>query len=132
MVRPRTTRRPREGGVGEAAEDADDRAQLRHLWSHWLRWAVASPEKRRTLAQLDVSDAITPESHHAASDSFIDIRALLERSRANGPLRDTPLEYAVGLMSALAETTIDFVLRDPDNATTYRTEGFEAFWRMIA
>ena len=111
--------------------DADDRARLLHIWSRWLRWATADPEKRRALAQLDVSDAITPESHRAASEAFADVRALLERSRANGPLRDTPLEYAVGLMSALAETTIDFAIRDPATADAYRAEGFVALWRIL-
>jgi len=35
-------------------------------------------------------------------------------------------------MSALAEMTIDFVIRDPADADTYREEGFGALWRMIA
>ena len=109
----------------------DVRAQLLHMWSRWLHWAVSSPEKRRALAQLDVSDTITPQSHHAASAAFIDVRALLERSREGGPLRDATLEYVVGLMSALAEATIDFMIRDPANAEGYRAEGFEALWRMI-
>jgi len=112
--------------------ESDIRTQVLQMWSHWLRWAVSCPEKRRTLAQLDVSDAITPESHRAASDAFADIRALLERSRENGPLRDAPLEYVAALMSALAATTIDFMIRDPANADTYRAEGFEALWRMVA
>ena len=118
-------------GDGLPAEE-DVRAQLRHMWSRWLRWAVSAPEKRRALAQLDVADAITPQSHRAASAAFADVRALLERSREEGPLRDAPLEYGVGLMSALAETTIDFMIREPANAEGYRAEGFEALWRMIA
>lgn len=112
--------------------EGDSRAQLLHLWSHWLRWATSDPEKRRTLAQLDVSDAITAESHRAASHAFADIRALLERSRAHGPLRAAPLEYVVALMSALADATIDFMIRDPDDADRYRVEGFAALWRIIA
>lgn len=112
--------------------DSDIRAQLLHMWSHWLRRAAADPEKRRTLAQLDVSDAITAESHRAARDAFADIRALLERSREHGPLRAAPLEYVAALMSALAEATIDCTIRDPARADLYRAEGFEALWRMIA
>lgn len=118
-------------GDGLPAE-SDNRAQLLHLWSHWLRWAASYPEKRRTLAQLDVSDAITPESHRAARDAFADIRTLLERSREHGPLRAAPLEYVAVLMSALAEATIDCMIRDPANADTYRAAGFEALWRTVA
>ena len=31
------------------------REQVRHMWTQWLRWAAANPEKRRALAQLDVA-----------------------------------------------------------------------------
>jgi hypothetical protein len=63
------------------------------MWSHWLRWAMSSPEKRRTLAHLGVSGDITGASHQAASHAFADIRELLERSRENGPMRDAPLGF---------------------------------------
>src|SRR5580693_10378746 len=41
---------------------AESREQLLHLWQHWMNWAVSHPEKRRALAQLSVSDEITPET----------------------------------------------------------------------
>ena len=112
--------------------EGDIRTQVRHMWSHWLRWATASPEKRRTLALLDLADEITAESHQMASDALAGIRGLLERSRENGPLRDAPLGFVVALMSALAEATIDFMIRDPDNADTHCAAAFEAVWRMVA
>jgi len=112
--------------------EGDSRAQLRHMWSRWLRWATSCPEKRRTLAQLDVSDTITEESQQAASASLAGIRALLERSREHGPLRDAPLVFVVALLSALAEATIDFMIRDPANADEPSMAAFEALWRMIA
>src|ERR1700744_1954854 len=42
--------------------DAEFREQFFHLWKKWMNWAIANPEKRRALAQLGVSDEITPES----------------------------------------------------------------------
>src|SRR5246500_2156621 len=45
---------------------AELRAQVFHIWSNWMDWAVSNPEKRRALAQLDVSDEITPASRAAA------------------------------------------------------------------
>ena len=108
------------------------RKQVLHMWSQWLRWAASSPEKRRTLAHLSVSDDITPASHQSASHTFAGIRELLERSRENGPMRDVPLGFVASLMSALAEATIDFMIRDPANADKHSKAAFEALWRMIA
>ncbi|HEV2634384.1 MAG TPA: TetR/AcrR family transcriptional regulator [Actinocrinis sp.] len=110
----------------------DPREQMLHMWSQWLRWATAYPEKRRALAQLDVSDEIATSTHEIASRAMAGIAGVLERSRANGPMRDAPLGFVVALANALAETTIDFIIRDPDNAQMHGRVGFDALWRMIA
>src|SRR6202789_677444 len=38
----------------------DIRKQTFHVWSNWMDWATSNPEKRRALAQLNVSDEIVP------------------------------------------------------------------------
>ncbi|WP_210239830.1 TetR/AcrR family transcriptional regulator [Mesorhizobium sp. B4-1-1] len=112
--------------------ECDIREQLLRTWTNWLRWATSCPEKRRTLAHLDVSDEITSESHQTASRTGAGIAMLLERSRANGPMRDVPLGFVAALMGALAEATIDFIIRDPANADKHGKAGFEALWRIVA
>jgi AcrR family transcriptional regulator len=111
--------------------ESNIRRQVLHIWIHWLRWATSCPEKRRTLAHLDVSDDITPASHQAASQTMAGVAKLLERSRENGPMRDTPLGFVVALMSALADATIDFMIDDPANADQHCMAGFDAVWRVI-
>ena len=107
------------------------RKQLLHVWSHWLRWATSCPDSRRALAHLGVSDDITPESLQIAKRALAGIAELLERSRKNGPMRDAPLELVVALMSALADTTMDFMIRDPANADEHCMAAFNAIWRMV-
>ena len=118
--------------LGGLPADGDARGQLLSMCSGWLRWATAYPERRRTLAQLDVSDEITAGTHAAASEAMKSIAEILERSRANGPMRDAPLAFVVALANAVADATIDFIIRDPDNADAHAGAGFEAIWRMIA
>ena len=117
--------------LGGVPADSDVREQVLHMWSRWLRWATAYPEKRRALAQLEVSDEITPPAHQAASQALMGIAGILERSRENGPMRDAPLAFVVALANALAEATIDFIIHDPDNADAHGRAGFDALWRMI-
>jgi AcrR family transcriptional regulator len=118
--------------LGGLPADGDVRGQLLHLCSGWLQWATVHPERRRTLAQLDVSDEITAATHAAASKGMTRIAEILERSRENGPMRDAPLAFVVVLANAVADATIDFIIRDPDNADAHASAGFEALWRMIA
>ncbi|WP_428532718.1 TetR/AcrR family transcriptional regulator [Rhodopila sp.] len=113
---------PAEGGTRE---------QMLHMWSNWLRWATACPEKRRALAHLDVSDEITPASRQAASQAMSGVARLLQRSREQGPMREAPLGLVVGLMTALADATVDFMIRDPANADQHSRATFDALWRMV-
>ena len=110
------------------------REQVLHLWNQWLGWATAFPEKRRALAQLDVSDDVTAQSRATVSAGFTGIAELLERSRAGGPMRDAPLGFVLALMTAVAETTIDAIAREPEPAAVAarRRFGFEAIWRILA
>jgi AcrR family transcriptional regulator len=118
--------------LGGLPADGDVHEQLLHMWSRWLHWATACPEKRRALAQLDVSDEITASTHHAAGQGLTGVAEILERSREKGPMRDAPLAFVLALANALADTTIDFIVEDPDQAAEHGRTGFEALWRMIA
>ena len=108
------------------------RAQVLSMWCGWLRWATSCPAKRRALALLDVSGDIIPESRHAVRQTMAGIAELLERSRKKGPMRDAPLEFVVALMSAMADTTVDFMIRDPAHANEHCLAAFDAAWRILA
>ena len=124
------------GMASAALEGLPARAELReqvfHIWSNWTRWAVSNPEKRRALAQLGVSDEITPASHAAGHKTMAGIAELMERSRAKGPMRKAPMGFVAAIMNSLAEATMDYMVRDPTNAKKHCKTGFDAFWRAIA
>jgi len=117
--------------AGVAANE-DDRGQLAGLWSGWIGWATAEPDKRRTLAQLAVSDEIAAPSRDIGNRAMVGVAKIVERSRAQGPMRAAPLGLVTGLMTAAADATVDFIIRDPANAEAHSKSGFDAVWRMIA
>lgn len=108
------------------------RKQAQYMWSHLLHWGTSFPEKRRVIAQLSVSDEITAESREAGHAALAGVANLLERSRENGPMRDVPLAFVVGLFNAHADATVDFMIGDPANADAHCMTAFDAFWRMLA
>jgi AcrR family transcriptional regulator len=110
---------------------AELREQVFHIWSNWMGWAVSNPEKWRVLAQLGVSDEITPATRAAGHKTMAGIGELLELSRANGPLRKTPMGFVVAIMNSLAEATMDFMIHDPTNAKKDCRVGFDALWRVL-
>jgi AcrR family transcriptional regulator len=111
--------------------DAEVREQFFHLWKKWMNWAISNPDKRRALAQLSVSDEITPETRAAGHKIMAPVANLLERARADGPMQKVPKGFVVALMSSVAEATMDFMTQDPANAKKHSKEGFDALWRML-
>jgi AcrR family transcriptional regulator len=120
------------GALDGIPTESDIRTQMFHMWSNVIRWATDCPEKRRTLAHLSVSDDVTPESREKALDEIAGVAELVERARQNGPMRDLPLDFVAALMTALADATIDDMIRNPANADRHCTAAFDGFWRMIA
>jgi len=110
----------------------ESREQVGHMWGQWLRWNTANPDKRRALAQLDVADDITADTHQLVRSAFRGIADLLERSRASGPMQDAPLGFVLALTASIADTTIDAMIREPADAEARSRDGFDAMWRVLA
>jgi len=108
------------------------RNRLRYGWQQYVHWGVLFPEKRKVLAQLGVSDRISEQTKAAGQRGFVEVNALLQESIASGALRDQPPPFVGAIMGSLAETTMDFMARDPARADEYAASGFEAFWNAIA
>lgn len=113
-------------------QHASVKERAQHVWNQFVDWGVAQPHKRRAMAQLAVSERLTDHTRATGMQSFADINGMIQASVASGALRDHPPAFLSAIMSALAETTMDFIAREPDHAARYRAAGFDAFWNAIA
>lgn len=111
---------------------ASHRERLRHVWQRYVNWGVKRPQQRKAMAMLGISERVTPATKLAGMQAFGDIQALLGECMASGPLRDRPGAFAAAVLGTLAETTMDFMTRYPDDAELYQASGFDACWQAIA
>jgi AcrR family transcriptional regulator len=107
------------------------RRQVFTIWSNWMHWVVLDPDKRRALAQLSVSEEITPETRTEGHKIMAGIAELVDQCRAAGPMREASMSFVLSIMNSLAETTMDFMLQDPKNADKHCRLGFDALWRVL-
>ncbi len=107
------------------------RKQVLHVWSTSMEWGTSNPEKRSALAQLIVSDQITPETRVAGLKIMAGFEDLIEQIRIGGSLRNAPKSFIAAILNALAETTMDFMINDPAHAKKHCMVGFETFWRAV-
>jgi len=107
-----------------------DRA--RHVWNRYVDWGASQPAKHRAMAQLAVSDRVTAQCRELGSAMLAEVEALVHGVAWRGEMADQPPAFAAAILMALAETTMGFVQREPDEAERYRRAGFDAFWRAVS
>lgn len=105
------------------------KVQAQYFWNRYLDWGLAHPQQRRAGAQLAVSDKITPQTREAAEQDSAGCYTVLEARLASGALKDSSPTFAIAIMSALAEASMDFMVQHPQQADNFRNAGFDAFWR---
>jgi AcrR family transcriptional regulator len=103
----------------------------RHLWGRYIDWGAAHPAKRKALRQLSVSDRITESSKETGGRAFGDVMAMVDEGRAAGVMRDQPPAFIGAIMESLAETTLDFIAREPKQREYYKDAGFAALWNAL-
>lgn len=113
-------------------QSASLKDRCRHVWAKYVAWGVAQPQKRMVVARLGVCDRVTDACRATGMRAFADLNAMLMEAVAQGALRDQPPAFATAILASLAETTMDFIARAPDQAERTTASGFEAFWRAIA
>jgi AcrR family transcriptional regulator len=122
----------REVMVSEALKTAKTaKSAARQAWTRYVSWGVVNPQKRKVLAQLGVSERVTEQSKAAGMVGFTELNAFLSRSVGSKILRQQPAAFVGSLLGAIAETTMDFMSRDPPRAEQYSQAGFEAFWNAL-
>ena len=104
----------------------------RHFWDRYIGWGSAHPLKRKAMRQLAVSDRITEETRKLAGDAFAEVNDMMREWPAGGAMRCKPPSFVSAIMSAIADTTMDFIAREPAQAKRYTKAGFDAFWKAVA
>ena len=107
------------------------RRRLEHLWNGYVQWGVANPDRQKVLKQIQVWGGLTEESKQAASAPFSEIKRMAEDAVTQKIYRDVPQAFIVAALGALAEMTMEFMVRESEGAEVYRTAGFEIFWAGI-
>jgi AcrR family transcriptional regulator len=107
------------------------RRRLEHLWNGYVQWGVANPDRQKVLKQIQVWGGLTEESKQAASAPFSEIQRMADDAVTQKIFRDIPQAFIVAALGALAEMTMEFMVRESEGAEVYRTAGFETFWAGI-
>jgi len=102
-----------------------------HVWSTYLDWTMDYPEKRKTSAQLSVSDIVTPETRAKTASVSGVIDPTLKELEAREPLKGLPAGFAAAMMAAMQEATMNFIVKHPKQRKELTERGFEVYWHAL-
>jgi AcrR family transcriptional regulator len=105
--------------------------RTRHVWNSYVGWGLAHPLKHKAMIQLGVSERVTAKTRKIGSQAFEEINQAIREILAGGALKDQPPAFAAAILAAMADTTMNFIAREPGRAKHYTKAGFEAFWRAV-
>jgi len=104
--------------------------RMRSAWMAYLKWGVANPEKRQAMSQLSVSHRITKDTRDRSMEHLREIEKLLKQCLGHGNTHT--VAFAAGIMTALSDVTIGFMISDTRKASNYAEMGFQALMRALA
>jgi len=104
----------------------------RHVWDGYIGWGTANPRKRQAVRQLAVSERVTAKTRDVVGEAFGEFNEMMRECAAAGGLKNQPQSFASAVKNDIAETTMDFIVREPEQKTRYTQAGFEAFWKAVA
>ncbi|AZD46832.1 DNA-binding transcriptional regulator, AcrR family [Pseudomonas chlororaphis] len=106
--------------------------RLHHVWQAYIDWGVAEPQKRKVMTLLGLSGQVTEQSKLRGMQDFAEVNALIRESMVSEMFRAEPPAFVAAILGAMADTTVDFIIREPAQKEQYSEAGFEALWNAIA
>ena len=107
------------------------RHRLEHVWNGYVQWGIANLDRQKVLKQIQVWGGLTQESKQAGSAPFTEMQRMTEDAVTQRIFKDIPQTLIGATLVALAEMTMDFIVREPKKAEVYRTAGFEMLWAAV-
>jgi len=114
------------------SKDAPIKARMHHVWNNYVEWGVQNPDRLALSHKIKVWEGLKPEVQEATMARFAELHSLICTAISEKFFQDLPYEFVIAMLSAQAETTMQFMRQDPSNSKVYKEKGFEVFWNGLS
>lgn len=105
--------------------------KMRHIWSRFIEWGVAHPQRFRVIQQIKSNYTISPDVAAQGLEPFAAIDQVAQESIASGLVHDYPVAYLAALMDSQSSMTVEFITARPESIHYYIDIGFEILWKGV-
>jgi|SRR5271170_638130 len=107
------------------------RSRIKHIWKRYIEWGTENPDKVAALQKIKVWEGLRPDVQDAVMARFAEIHSLYESAIKEGTFHKVPHDFVMAMLSAQADTAMQFMRQNPKKADLYMDKGFEIFWNGI-
>jgi AcrR family transcriptional regulator len=113
---------PRKGSI---------KSRFKHIWNRYVDWGIENPDKLAAVHKIKVWEGLKPGVRDASMAKFEEVHSLYESAVEEGSFQKVPHDFLLAMLSAQAETAMQFMRLHPKEADLYKNRGFEMFWNGI-
>jgi AcrR family transcriptional regulator len=117
--------------IPDYPHEAGYRQRMQHVFQRYVSWGLANAAGRFALARLSASGHILDETRAQGMESFLAVSRMMEDGVRDGVLVDAPITFLSSVIEHIADTTIEYVAKYPEDAERHRQLGFGVLWRGI-
>ena len=104
------------------------KSRFQCLWESYIDWGLANPIANKVINQLAVSSILTKDTVKRTEALFPDLD--IAASCSDNEVFAGRSDYADAVFVAVADVTMTFAAREPDNAKAFKKSGFSALWKI--
>jgi len=105
--------------------------RTQHIWNRYVEWGVENPNQLAVMHKIKVWEGLEQEVREATTARFAELHLLTESAISEGVFQNIPHDFVIAMLTAQAETTMQFMRQCPQEANLYKEKGFEIFWHGI-
>lgn len=120
-----------EAMMPDYPHEADYRQRMEHIFQRYVSWGLTHAAGRFAIARLSASGQILDDTRAQGMEPFLAVSRMMEDAVRDGVLVDAPIAFLYSVIEDIADTTIDFVDKHPEDAERHRQLGFHVVWRAI-
>lgn len=109
-------------------ESAPQKDQLELMWNEWIDWGVAHPDAFSTTLQLEVSDKLTAEAREEGRKLCGNAQEVFDNVAFAGLPNRLAGDFYDAIATAIAQATVNFVIRHPEHAKACKAAAFNMTW----
>lgn len=110
---------------------ADYLHRLEHVFQRYVSWGLSNSAARLAVARLSASAQLLDGTRAQGMEPFQAVSGMIEDAVQSGVLVNAPIAFLYSIIERIADSTIEYVDRQPADAERYRQLGFHAAWRAI-